>query len=220
MSLIETLHDSQILGRRGRILSEHVAEQLPADASVLDVGCGSGDIAAQIMRQRKDVSIRGIDILVREKTAIPVKKYDGSTFPFEDDTFDAVTFVDVLHHTNDIPGLLSEARRIARTCIILKDHTQDGPLAGLRLGFMDRVGNCRFGVSVNYNYWPKERWDDTFVEIGLHVDVWKSCLNLYPWPLSTLFDSTLHFVARLTTQPAYVRLALSKPSCNSPDLTL
>ena len=52
------------------VLSAALAERLPRDACVLDIGCGSGDLAPRVMRLRPDVSNGGIDVLVRPGTAI------------------------------------------------------------------------------------------------------------------------------------------------------
>ena len=197
MKLVETLHERSVLGRRMRVLSEQLASYMPPNASVLDVGCGSGQIAQNIMGLRPDVTIRGIDVLVREGTAIPVEKYDGSRFPAADNAYDVVTFVDVLHHTENVVELLREAGRVASQLIVIKDHTKNGPFAGARLSMMDRVGNRRFGVHVNYNYWAREQWQQAFGELNLRVVHWQPRVNLYGWPLNVAFDSTLQFIAVL-----------------------
>ena len=66
------------------------------------------------MRQRPDLEITGVDVLVRPKNHIPVQLFDGRQLPFPDQSFDAVMFVDVLHHTDDPSVLLREAKRVAR----------------------------------------------------------------------------------------------------------
>ena len=43
--MLETLHDKLVFTRRVRVLAQAIAERLPRDAHVLDVGCGSGDLA-------------------------------------------------------------------------------------------------------------------------------------------------------------------------------
>lgn len=197
MNILEALHDRKILGRRIRVLSEHIAELIPPGASVLDVGCGSGDIDRLIMKGRDDVKISGVDVLVREDTAIPVREYDGHTIPYEENSFNVVMFVDVLHHTQNIEELLSEARRVSRQYVVMKDHTLEGLFSQRRLKFMDWVGNRRFGVSLTYNYYTKEQWFKTFEKVGLSVETWKTELGLYPWPISAVFGSSLHCVARL-----------------------
>ncbi|MHC4531570.1 MAG: class I SAM-dependent methyltransferase [Planctomycetota bacterium] len=120
MNVVEAVHGRKVLGRRFRVLSEQVSQLIPPESSVLDIGCGSGDIDKLILERRKDVTIRGIDVLVRQDTAIEVTEYDGNTLPCDDNSYDAVIFIDVLHHTDNIERLLAEAGRVAGKCVILK----------------------------------------------------------------------------------------------------
>lgn len=197
MSFIEHVHGGYVHNRRVRVLSDHLAECIPLKAQVLDVGCGDGLLARLIMQKRPDVEIRGIDVLVRSQTHVPVDRFDGQVIPYEDKTFDAVMFVDVLHHTENPMILLYEALRVARKTIAVKDHTCDGLFAGPTLRFMDEVGNTRHGVALPYNYWPQKKWLEAFDTLNLTVDVWKKDLGLYPLPANWLFGRSLHFVARL-----------------------
>lgn len=197
MNIIEAIHNSRVLNRRFRILSNHISRLIPPKASVLDIGCGSGEIDRLILEQRRDITIEGTDVLVRDNTSISVIKYDGSKLPCEDNKYNTVIFIDVLHHTTNLEELLSEAARVTKKFIIIKDHTCEGVFSKVRLNFMDQVGNRRFAVKLAYNYYTEAQWLETFEKIGLHIDIWESKLNLYPWPFSLVFDSTLHFVARL-----------------------
>lgn len=196
MSLVGKMHGSLVFGRRVNVLAEHFAQCLPVGASVLDVGCGDGLIDKRIMELRPDVSIVGIDVLIRDNTHIPVSPFDGVVIPYGNDTFDSVIFVDVLHHTVDPSILLREARRVSRKCVVLKDHAREGLLAEETLRFMDWVGNAHHGVVLPYNYWSKPEWDKQIDLLGLTCDFWNSTLRLYPWPASLFFDRKLHFVAR------------------------
>jgi SAM-dependent methyltransferase len=197
MSPIEQVHDRLVFGRRVRMLAQHLAELLPPSACVLDVGCGDGLLDHLILQQRPDIRIRGVDVLVRGRTHVPVEKFDGQTLPFSEGEFDVVLFVDVLHHTEDPAMLLREGARVAGEAVLLKDHTADGFLASPTLRFMDHVGNARYGVALPYNYWTERRWRDTFRNLGLTVTAWKKDLGLYPWPADWVFGRSLHFVARL-----------------------
>jgi ubiquinone/menaquinone biosynthesis C-methylase UbiE len=67
------------------------------------------------------VVITGIDVLVRDHAHIPVVKFDDTSIPFPDRSFDTLVFVDVLHQTNDPVLLLREAARVARNTIVIKD---------------------------------------------------------------------------------------------------
>jgi SAM-dependent methyltransferase len=197
MSSIESIHDRYVHGRRSEILSGHLANIIPYNFYVLDVGSGDGLLGQLISQSRPDLTIKGIDVLVRPSAHIPTENYDGNTIPYCDASFDGVMFVDVLHHTLDPMTLLREATRIARNAIVIKDHLLDGLFARQTLHFMDRVGNARYGVSLPDNYWSKEMWFDAFDTLGLKIGKWTTKLGLYPRPVSWIFERSLHFVARL-----------------------
>ncbi|HUZ72448.1 MAG TPA: class I SAM-dependent methyltransferase [Stellaceae bacterium] len=194
---VNALHRTLVFDRRTRVLAERLVALLPRGASVLDVGCGDGTIASLVLQHRSDISLRGVDVLVRPGVKIPVEPFDGRQLPCADKSFDVVSFVDVLHHTDDPTILLREAKRVARKLVVLKDHTMDGVLAYQTLRFMDWVGNAAHGVALPYNYWPERKWRAAFDAIGLRVADWQARLGLYPYPGSLLFERGLHFVAAL-----------------------
>src|SRR5262249_24919538 len=149
-----------------------------------------------IQKDKPNVVITGIDVLVRDHTHIPVVKFDGITIPFADRSFDTLVFVDVLHHTDDPVLLLREAARVARNMIVINDHTLDGFAAGPTLRFMDRIGNRRYNVALPYNYWPKQKWLNVFEALGLTLQTWKSKLDLYPCYVDWFAGRSLHFIAQ------------------------
>jgi SAM-dependent methyltransferase len=191
------LHRHAVFRRRVRVLAARLAALLPANASVLDVGCGDGSIDRLIAERRPDARIAGIDVRARAGSVIPVREFDGRTIPYADDSVDIVMFVDVLHHTTDPVRLLEEAARVARHAIVLKDHTRDGWLAGPTLRLMDWFGNAPHGVDRPHTYWRETEWRETFRRLGLTPTVWIRRVGLYPAPVGWWFDRSLHFVARL-----------------------
>ena len=121
MNLLEKIHGSYVHNHRVRVLTRELSALLPANGQVLDVGCGDGLLAALMQKDKPNVVITGIDVLVRDRTHIPVVKFDGTTIPFPDRSFDTLVFVDVLHHTDDPVLLLREGARVARNTIVIKD---------------------------------------------------------------------------------------------------
>ncbi|MBK8476219.1 MAG: methyltransferase domain-containing protein [Opitutaceae bacterium] len=197
MSLLNTLHGGKVFPRRQRVLVGHIAALIPDGCTVLDVGTGDGSIAQAIQSQKTGVEIRGIDVLVRRETKIPVTPFDGKSIPYADNSFDVVLFVDVLHHTEDPQVLLDEAARVARRCVIIKDHCRNGLLAGPTLRFMDWVGNARFGVALPYNYWSHAQWAAGYRRAGLVVSQSVTKLGLYPFWANWLFGRGLHSIVVL-----------------------
>jgi len=196
--VIGRIHQAMVFGRRAAALSEHLALLLPNGATVLDIGCGEGTLAASLMERRPDVKISGVDVLVRPHSRIPVRAFDGTHLPFGDKTFDVALLVDVLHHTDDPVVMLREADRVARRHVVLKDHALRGLAARPTLIAMDWVGNAHAGVRLPYNYWTPEQWTDAFDVLGLTVEQHIDRLDMYPRPARWLFDRRLHFIAVLS----------------------
>ncbi|HHY48810.1 MAG TPA: class I SAM-dependent methyltransferase [Alphaproteobacteria bacterium] len=196
-ALLNAVHGAAVFGRRVRVLARCLADAMPARGTVLDLGCGDGSVAIELMRLRPDLRVEGVDVMIRPLTHIPVTLYDGRMLPFADRSFDYVTVVDVLHHTQDPAAVLSEAARVARAGVVVKDHLLEGPFAGPTLRFMDWVGNRGHGVVLPYNYLTRAGWRNACHEARLQVVRSTDRLGLYPPPFSWLFDRRLHFVALL-----------------------
>lgn len=198
-SLVGKAHNQLVFARRVRVLAEALGALVPAGSHMLDVGTGDGQIAKLIGEQQSDVKVEGIDVMLRPETHIPVTLFDGTTIPMEDNSVDVVSFVDVLHHTDDPARLIAEAARVARKAVIIKDHLSENRFDHMTLRAMDWVGNAPHGVVLPYNYASRAEWDDWFAKAGLTEDVFETKIPLYPFPLSAVFGRKLHFVARLVT---------------------
>lgn len=209
-TVIGRLHRGLVFGRRIRVLADRLAPLLPPRATVLDIGCGDGALAASLMQRRNDIHITGVDVLLRPDAKIEVQPFDGAHIPFDDGSFDAALFVDVLHHTDDPSVLLSEARRVVRHAVILKDHLLQGIGARATLSLMDWFGNAHHGVRLPYNYWTPVQWRNAFARLQFEVTRWDDSLELYPRPFSWMFDRHLHFIAVLSPAAAHGTPSLSQ----------
>jgi SAM-dependent methyltransferase len=195
-ALLELLHGRYVHVGRVGVLARHIAALLPANASVLDVGCGDGLLALRLIELRPDITVRGVDVLVRPGAAIPVQAFDGTHLPLADKAVDVALCVDVLHHTLDPQPLLREMARVS-SLVVVKDHTREGFLAQETLAFMDRLGNARHGVALPCNYLSLSEWHEVLQATGLGVEHWTASLPIYPAPASWIFGRRLHFLASL-----------------------
>lgn len=195
-NLLGAIHANLVFGRRVRVLAEQLGKMIPHGSEVLDVGCGDGQISARVARKCEG-TVTGVDVLVRPSCRIPVKQFDGLKLPFPDSSFDAIMFVDVLHHTENPDALLCEARRVTRKYVLLKDHSRDGFLAELTLRFMDWFGNRHHGVVLPYNYLSNAEWKTLFDRVGLKRTETHCALGLYPRPFAWVFERSLHFITLL-----------------------
>jgi SAM-dependent methyltransferase len=189
------LHENFVHSRRVQVLARHFSGLIPPKSKVLDVGCGDGAIDSLIMQKSPDVSIEGLDVIVRPAAKIHVLPFDGIHIPYPDASFDVVMFVDVLHHADDPLLLLREAIRVGSS-LVIKDHFRQGLLADATLRFMDWVGNAHHGVALPYNYWSPTEWAFAFDALGLKQIEIRVRLGLYPAPACWIFERTLHFIGR------------------------
>jgi len=200
LSLVKGAHRRAVSGRRARVLSDFLAARIPAGASVLDIGCGDGTIANLITHKTPMVGIRGIEFAPRPTCLIECTLFDGATIPYPSASFDVCMFVDVLHHAPDAQGitrLLSEARRVSRRYVLIKDHLSESGFDFKTLQFMDWVGNRPHGVVLAYNYQSRDQWNQYFSLAGLNVRDWNNHIPIYPFPFRPLFGRRLHFIALL-----------------------
>jgi demethylmenaquinone methyltransferase/2-methoxy-6-polyprenyl-1,4-benzoquinol methylase len=95
-----------------------------ADEKVLDVATGTGMVAAEL-RRRADCSVVGLDQSVemlaaaRERFAndgarVELVEGQAEELPFEDESFDALTFTYLLRYVDDPPATLRELARVVR----------------------------------------------------------------------------------------------------------
>ena len=88
---------------------------------VLDVGCGAGQVAKAVKRERPDLDVFGCDVS-RSATAAASASADGVDFrlataerlPFADGELDFVWIFDVLEHVDDPEQVLREVARVLK----------------------------------------------------------------------------------------------------------
>jgi len=194
MSLTGWLHGRVIHPARITNLARSLGDLLAPGASLLDVGCGDGRLAALLRDERGLGLVEGVDVLVRDEVAIPVRSFDGRQLPWPDRTWDYVMAVDVLHHADDQRVLFREMLRVARRAVLLKDHLCENAFDRWLLLKMDGVGNDRHGVAVPGKYLSRTQWQELFDESGGTVQSFNDKVRIYPWPLSLIFGRGLHCV--------------------------
>jgi SAM-dependent methyltransferase len=197
--IVKPIHSSTVSKRRIRQLSSHLTQLLLNQQILvgLDVGSGSGELAHNLEVNYPNLKMFGVDVLLREDTAIEVVKFDGERLPFADKSYDFVILIDVLHHTQEPLELLQECVRVSRQFILIKDHICESCWDRVRLSFMDWVGNRAYDVQLPYNYLSENQWMTLYGQTGLVCERKINKLRLYPQPFSLIFDSYLHFLAKL-----------------------
>jgi SAM-dependent methyltransferase len=104
-------------GRR-RVLEQAIARlALPAQARILDAGCGSGRNMVELAHHGivTGVELSGTSLqLAREREAGEVLEGSVMDMPFDDSSFDLTVSLDVIEHLEDDVGALRELRRVTK----------------------------------------------------------------------------------------------------------
>jgi ubiquinone/menaquinone biosynthesis C-methylase UbiE len=117
------------------LIKEHHAK--PGEVSVLDVGCGVGNIHKLI--EDRVGTITGVDVseasikLARERNpGIHYESYAGERLPFADASFDVAFTICVMHHVppSQWPLFVAEMKRVLRPggMIAVFEHNPRNPL--------------------------------------------------------------------------------------------
>lgn len=104
-------------GRRRIIRAELDRLPLPANASVLDAGCGSGRTLEELSPYGDVYGIEldpGAADVARARGRGEVQIGRLEELPWEDGSFDLITCLDVIEHTPDDRATLRELRRVSR----------------------------------------------------------------------------------------------------------
>jgi len=114
-----------VMERRSRQLITQVGAWLPAQGPLLDLGSGTGHLAAHLEREL------GIEVVAADVSDLhvmgrpPVLIADG-VLPFAEGTFSAALLFFMLHYPGDPAALLAEAARVTRGPIILVQSLHAG----------------------------------------------------------------------------------------------
>lgn len=135
-----------ILKLKDRALSS-ILKSLPEGASVLDVGCGGGQIVASIAQERPDLQITGLDLSKEQvfrarnrmaHLALKAEIVEGSalSLPFPDQSFDCILSVASIKHWPDRLKGTSECLRVLK-------H-------GGKLFIVEAIRGCEAGDAENF----------------------------------------------------------------------
>lgn len=113
-------HDRRAARQARREVEGLLGRPLRAGERVLDVGCGTGWLAAGLRRAAPAVTAVGADVSAgmlgraRAAGAWPLLRCEAGRLPLADGSVDVVVCRGVLHHLPDVVAALTEWRRVLR----------------------------------------------------------------------------------------------------------
>jgi ubiquinone/menaquinone biosynthesis C-methylase UbiE len=155
---------------RSRKVASYFESFLPKQGRFLDIGTGTGHVAASLRSSER--SVVGCDILNLLILPLPYVLADGGQLPFLDASFDAAMLITVLHHVPKSlhSRFLAEAARVLKpggTLIVVED-TFHGAIEPEITKFFDSVMNGEFAGHPHANR-TLDEWVELATEAGFHV---------------------------------------------------
>jgi ubiquinone/menaquinone biosynthesis C-methylase UbiE len=161
---------------------EEMTTYLNPSNRVLDVGAGNSVLCQQLRQRGYDITPLDLENHSFVKDIVPVI-YDGSTFPFNDDSFDVALLITVLHHCPNPDAILVEAKRVAKKVIVVEE-TYESVFEKYMTYAIDSLFNFEF-----FNHPHTNRtdggWRKAFQDIGLDVN-------------TPVYSRSLQFLRRVT----------------------
>lgn len=82
--------------------------------TLLDIGCGTGHVAAALGRLLNNSTVHGVDFQATNDSGIEYKQLemDSSILPYADESMDVIVINMVLHHVKDLTTMIQEIGRV------------------------------------------------------------------------------------------------------------
>ncbi len=108
-----------------KMLTDRMTRVTPAGGRVLDLCCGTGDIAIALAEKRRDLKVTGLDFspamlkIARSRRDracrnLHFRRGDAMDLPYGEGTFDAVCISFGLRNTGDYSRVLGEMKRVTK----------------------------------------------------------------------------------------------------------
>lgn len=158
-----------------RIASELIP-LLKGVKSVIDIGCGNGDLAKFI--EQEGIKYHGVDVVDSPLSSRKFKK-SNIPYPFKDKSFDAALLIFTLHHMTDPEEGLKEAKRIAAKRILILEDVPRNEVERWCVKAIDFFGNkfVSSEIPLPYTFRDDSSWKRTFQRHGLRL---KSVKTVHP----------------------------------------
>jgi 2-polyprenyl-3-methyl-5-hydroxy-6-metoxy-1,4-benzoquinol methylase len=95
-------------------LFDRIVKNIPQGASVLDAGCGRGDMLRYFHKVRPDLKLAGVD-LSENKDSEGIRYYHGDIITMDiKERFDAVITLAVIEHVYDVPAFVDRLTALTK----------------------------------------------------------------------------------------------------------
>jgi ubiquinone/menaquinone biosynthesis C-methylase UbiE len=153
---------------RARWTARHLRRFIGPNDRVLDIGAGDCRLD-ELLQRRVGCEIVPVDVEDFNETNLPLTLFDGKRLPFDDNSFDVVLLIFVLHHAQDVKACLEEARRVARGSVLVFEDVTTNLWDRFLFRIFHRWLDWWEGISYPYREWSQSQWTELADSLDLGV---------------------------------------------------
>lgn len=159
----------RVYGHRARWTARNLARFIKPSDRVLDVGAGDCRLAV-LLNRKIGCEVVPVDVEDFNQTPLKLVIFDGKRLPFEDDSFDAVLLIFVLHHAEDARAVLAEARRVSRKKVIVFEDVTSGIWDRMMFRGFHKWLAWSEKISYPYREWRPGQWTELATSLGMREE--------------------------------------------------
>ncbi len=156
----------KVLSSRAESIVLDIKKYLNMHDILLDIGSGTCHICDNLLRSGYNITAMDVQNISLINSIKPVL-YGGETIPFGDNSFDKSLIVTVLHHTKNPEQVVTEAKRVSKSLVIMED-IYTNTFSKYFTYFFDSLLNLEFLGHPHTNKSDKE-WKALFCKLDLKL---------------------------------------------------
>ncbi len=155
---------------RANRIERGIHRHLAGASTLLDCGCGSMRVS-RLIEDRSPIQAFGTDVMNLGADHPRFCVCAGEQLAFPDDTFDVVSLMFVLHHTDDPTVAIRECARVSRRHLLVLEDIYSHPLERQMLKALDVAGNYSISkdMAFPFNFKTVREWECLFSGLGLRL---------------------------------------------------
>lgn len=150
---------------------KRIQPSLSGAERIVDIGSGYGTVTDLLRRKGYNVTAVDVQDHSIEDDLRPIC-YDGSTLPFDNNSFDTALLLTVLHHTPNPGAVIAEAARVSKQIIVIEDVYRNKVQQYLTY-IADSLFNFEFSGHPHANN-TREGWMTVCSALDLELSVMRS----------------------------------------------
>jgi len=164
--IYQRLLERRIKIYRARWTYRRIKDWIEPGDRVLNLGAGDCRLDF-LVRENGPGEIVSMDVDDFNETSLKLTLYDGLHIPFQDESFDVVLLIFILHHAKEPDKVLREAKRVTRKRIVVFEDVIDNWLNRRQFRLFHRFLRWNQDIPLPYHEKSMRQWRELATRLEL-----------------------------------------------------